>query len=120
MGGVSTDNGTYRYIEIPSTVTEIRYMFNSSNFPNEQNGNIICVMKPTDPPVDTTGTSPSISTVLKYSKIYVPDGSYNTYINSDVVPWNKSAVKNKIAPISQLETDNPTYWAVYQSGLSNS
>lgn len=120
MSEVSTNNGTYRYIEIPSTVTAIWYMFNSRVFKNEPSSSIIYVMKPTDPPVDTMGNVIDTSTVQKYSKIYVPDGSYNTYINSDVVPWNNSAVKNKIAPISQLETDNPTYWAVYQSGLYNS
>jgi hypothetical protein len=96
-------------------------MFSPYSFKNEHSGDIICVMKPTDPPVDDIWNSEiSTSTIQKYSKIYVPDGSYNTYINSDVKPWKNSDVKNKIAPISQLETDNPTYWAVYQSGLSNS
>jgi hypothetical protein len=112
-------NGSIRYIECPSTVTYLGSSFHKNSFKSNSNSTVIIVIKATTPPLLNSHSMTSDYCHEKISKIYVPDDSVDAYKSSSG-GWASSVIRNKIAPISQLETDNPTYWAVYQSGLSNS
>ena len=105
-----------RYIQLPSTVTKISCKGACFSVNSNQVDMIIVVQATTVPTTDYTSNGYSFQNGNQeghpeYCKWYVPDASLNTYKNhADWAPFATS-----IFPISQLETDSSTYWAIYQA-----
>lgn len=123
-----TLNGSLKYVEVPSTVTNMKDFFHRSLEGNNGTGySCICVVKATVPPTlsyyTPNGGEAQIGSTTqgasRFLGIYVPDASLSDYLAAGDA-WQNSGVQSKLKPISQLQTDSPTYWAVYQAGLSNS
>lgn len=125
-------NKVLRYIELPSTVLDMKNFFHRS-VEDMSDNTLILVIKATTPPAlgfyktsgggvtyDQSGGSVGgvREGVGRFAGIYVPDASVNDYLAASGA-WELSEVQAKVKPISQLQTDSPTWWAEYQAGLSN-
>lgn len=109
-----------KYIEIPSTCTDIGHTFHRSF---ESSPGIDCrvVIKATTPPTCSyysNDVGSSKSGANRYSGIYVPDASLSAY-QSAGGPWELAEVQAKLKPISQLQTDSSYCWNKYQEGLNS-
>ncbi len=125
LGDFASTNNKLKYVEVPATVTNMEYFFHRSlntgdiTYPSNT---CICVIKAATPPALRYYNNESWATdagVTKFMGIYVPDSSLSAY-QSATGAWQSTNIQGKLKPISQLQTDSPTYWSVYQSGLSNS
>ena len=114
-GQFYTKNNSLTYIEIPSTVTNMGFFFHRS-LENSQDNLCTIVIKATTPPELNYYSSNSSQMVHtrgdKFAGIYVPDSSLTAYQNG-ANAWQHSSIQEKLKPISQLQTDNPTVWAKY-------
>lgn len=116
-------NGTshLQYIELPTTVTDMDIFFHNP-YRGGTYGKIL-VIKATNPPAlkyfkdAQENAYASEIGAEHFSAIYVPN--VETY-QAGSGAWQNQVIQNKLKPISALYTDSPTWWAVYQSGLSNS
>ena len=112
-----TKNNSLTYIEIPSTVTNMGNFFHRSLETSQYN---LCtvVIKATTPPTLNYYTNaggdtfPNSTEGKRFAGIYVPDASLTAY-QSAAGAWQHSSIQEKLKPISQLQTDNPTAWAKY-------
>lgn len=101
-----------RYCQFPSTLQT----FHAGNLFRDSGNNINCafVIQATTPPSISDYSSSNNSFGYGRPSLanwYVPDSVLQTY--KTATGWSQFA--SKIYPISQLETDSPTYWAVYQA-----
>lgn len=112
-GQFSTKNNSLTYIEIPSTVTNMGIFFHRS-LENSQDNLCTVVIKATTPPTLNYYATWAIDSTRgdKFAGIYVPDASLTAYQNG-ANAWQHSSIQEKLKPISQLQTDNPTAWAKY-------
>lgn len=115
-----TPISTLKYIEIPSTTTDMGAFFYRSL--EGTNSSPAVVIKATVPPTLTYDKSSEVgyttSGAGRFLGIYVPDESLSAYMNAENA-WQNESVQSKLKPISQLQTDSPECWAEYQQGLSN-
>lgn len=105
-----------QYMQFPSTLTSLRL-----NDMYRESGNYIncyIVIQATTPPSTNYNSSDTGGFGLGWSwgnpslaRWYVPDSVVNTYKTNE--QW--SAIADYIFPISQLETDSPTNWELYQA-----
>lgn len=121
IGQMQFDNDrrdVMKYIEFPSTVTQCGTLFHRC-FANDTENTKIFVLKATTPPTATiheNEISYSQIGASKFLGIYVPDSALSAYQAAEGV-WSLQYVQDRLKPISQLQTDSPTYWAVYQANL---
>lgn len=119
-------NGTMRYLEIPSTVTNMDIFFHRAYETNAESS-IYLVIKATTPPNlkfygrETVDSNSYIT--RNFAGIYVPDSALSTYqdvanLTDDQKGWKVAAVQAKLKSISQLQTDSPTWWAEYQTRVN--
>lgn len=103
------------YLQFPSTVTKINclgmFYFNSADLQP-----IIVVQSMTPPITGYTENNNSYNNGYRTgdpgrASWYVPDSALVTYQTDP--DWMQIA--NSIYPISRLQTDSPTYWAIYQA-----
>ena len=125
LGDFASTNNRLKYVEVPASVTNMEYFFHKSLTTGDITypaNTCICVVKATTPPALRYYNNESYATgsgATKFMGIYVPDSSLSAY-QSATGAWQNTNIQEKLKPISQLQTDSPTYWSVYQSGLSNS
>ena len=105
------NTGTYcRYVQFPSTTTFV----GTYDIFRDSGNNIDCriiVQAITPPTVGWDSTNGFRGGRPNLGRWYVPDASVNSY--KAATGW--SQFSNSIYPISQLETDSPTYWSIYQA-----
>lgn len=112
------DANYIRYIQFPETTTTINGWNSFRDINNRSALTPTIVVQATTPP--STNRVPSIPDGFGYgwgwgrpwlARWYVPDSALNTYKTHE--QW--SPIADSIFPISQLETDSPTNWALYQA-----
>ena len=109
---------TLQYIEIPSTCVDMGQFFHRAfEYSNAPTG-VVMVIKAINPPTLTYTSSQIYKTddgVRQFSAIYVPN--LQTYQDAPE-GWQLSCVQEKLKSIEDLQTDNPTMWAEYQSRVT--
>ena len=103
------------YLELPTTVTNMGNFFHRMAERNSPSP--IIVIKATTPPaLSYYGNQARLTQegISRVSAVYVPDASLTAYQNAGGV-WDDlvNADPPKLKPISDLRTDSPTYWNVY-------
>lgn len=134
LGQLKTNHIPFKYVEVPSTVTDMRIFFHRSLEQYQQDNTAVCVVKATTPPTlgyYVAGGSVTYDENTRYAAkddtgdgakrflgIYVPDSSLSAYLAAPGA-WQHSEIQARLKPISQLQTDSPSNWAIYQAGLSS-
>lgn len=108
-GQYRSKNDTLRYVEIPSTVTDMDIFFHRS-YENSSNESIYLVIKATTPPkMSFFGSGETVDSnnyrLNSLAGIYVPDSALSIYqdttnLSNDQIGWKVAAVQAKLKPIS--------------------
>ena len=105
------------YVELPSTISNINFLFHRMFDAVSASNSVVVVIKATTPPQARYYASwaADSTNVTKCRGIYVPDASVSAYtsITDSDNPFSRSNVIAKIYPISQLQTDSPSAWQIY-------
>ena len=120
FGQTKFPSGQFKYLEFPSTVTNGGRIFHRSLESDSENSVIFVIKATTPPTISIYGNelNHTKNGAKKFSGIYVPDAALTAYQSAGDV-WAYQEIQDRLKPISQLQTDSPTYWQVYQSGLSS-
>ena len=111
VGGGQYSNSALEYLELPTTVTNMGHLFH--RIAEGTSPHPIIVIKAITPPTLSYYYNQADSTqqgISRVSAVYVPDASLTAYQNAGGV-WDD--VVGKLKPISDLQTDSPTYWNEY-------
>lgn len=113
-GGSSAIMNDIKYIEIPSTCTDMGHFFHTIFNSNPQTLPAVVIKATTPPSLSYYHNNESATStgVNRISYIYVPHNSVDAY-RSAIGAWKNINVKNKIRSINELQNDNPDAYAMY-------